>query len=84
MKLLRPSSISSTHLFIIDHAKRSGKIAQYHITIVLRLFFSFDVQTAFSITAKPMPQFNFHTKQSITTKTIIFSILLLIIVIISV
>ena len=42
------------------------------------------IQTAFSITAKPIPQFNFHTKQYITSKSLIFSILLLIIVIISV
>lgn len=26
------------------------------------------IQTAFSITAKPTPKFNFHTKQSITKK----------------
>lgn len=42
------------------------------------------IQTAFSIMAKPIPQFNFHTKQIITKKHIIFLILLLIIVIISV
>lgn len=42
------------------------------------------IQTAFSITAKPTPKFNFHTKQSITKKSLIFLFLLLIIVIISV
>ena len=42
------------------------------------------IQTAFSITAKPIPKFNFHTKQSIIEKSLIFLVLLLIIVIISV
>lgn len=42
------------------------------------------IQTAFSITAKTILKFNSHTKQSITGKSLIFSILLLIIVIISV
>lgn len=42
------------------------------------------IQTAFSIMAKTILKFNSHTKQYIIEKSLIFSILLLIIVIISV